>query len=114
MSQEFNTDFTEQDHYELIRIGLENRTHYCGWWSNGRTCNAIVRGGDISAHLRLHGVWDQTRYTCLWGDCDRGEFNRDCLIRHIQEKHLEWKWICVRCDAIFTRRSVLNRHLRSH
>ncbi|KIM57430.1 hypothetical protein SCLCIDRAFT_130625, partial [Scleroderma citrinum Foug A] len=89
------------------------RVETCGWVSNGLFCNMPVRGRDFSVHLRdIHGVigTPASQHRCCWNGCRERDFNRDCLIRHIREQHLQWRWPCPYCQQIFTRKNTMVEH----
>ncbi|KAG8212953.1 hypothetical protein J3R82DRAFT_11319, partial [Butyriboletus roseoflavus] len=99
-----------QDACELIAIGLGLKQYRCEWSTNGRECGALIQGHDVPLHLKIiHRVNETPRLVCLWGNCGDG-LNKGCLVRHVQEKHLEYRWPCPRCGALFTRRGVMDAH----
>ncbi|KAF8442272.1 hypothetical protein L210DRAFT_3203324 [Boletus edulis BED1] len=106
----FNDGFNEDDSCELVAIGLGLKQYYCGWTTNGVPCNTALLGQDVPLHLKTaHGANDTPRIECSWGNC--GEvLNKGCLVRHVQEKHLEYRWPCPRCGAVFSRRGVMDTH----
>ncbi|KAG2741908.1 hypothetical protein P692DRAFT_20851013 [Suillus brevipes Sb2] len=85
-------------------------------WSGpyGLHCNDLIRGYQLSAHIReVHGVHgsDKTRVTCHWHSCNM-EFNMESLSRHIAEVHLCITYPCDTCGSAFWRRDTLNRHMK--
>lgn len=109
----FNYNWTEQDELMLIENALQERVETCGWVSNGLTCNIPVRGRDFSVHLRdSHGVigTPASQHKCCWNGCRERDLNRDSLIRHLRERHLQWRWPCSYCRQDFTRKSTLIDH----
>lgn len=112
LEQRAERDFIFQDSCELVAIGLGLKEYRCGWIVNGLPCNAPVLGQDFPTHLKtVHRTNDTLRPECQWGGC-RDVLNKECLVRHVQEKHLEYRWPCPnpKCDRIFTRRGVLEGH----
>ncbi|KAG2031233.1 hypothetical protein BDR03DRAFT_972936 [Suillus americanus] len=88
----------------------------CMWvCPTGLHCNALIRGYNLSTHLReahgLHGS-DKSRCWCLWNSCNR-EFNKESVVRHVEEIHLGIGYSCNQCGAAFSRRDTLNRHSRA-
>ncbi|KAG2749958.1 hypothetical protein P692DRAFT_20730885 [Suillus brevipes Sb2] len=85
----------------------------CYWvCANGLRCNALIRGYNLSTHLReVHGVHgsDKSRVPCCWMSCNM-ELNKESLTRHIEEVHLMIAHQCVSCGATFSRRDTLSRH----
>ncbi|KAG1841122.1 hypothetical protein DFJ58DRAFT_77755 [Suillus subalutaceus] len=84
---------------------------HCG---NGLHCNALIRGHNLSAHLReAHGIEgsDMTRVWCLWNSCNR-EFNKESLSRHVEEVHMGIVHACG-CGAVFSRKDTLAKHKRT-
>jgi hypothetical protein len=112
LDQRAEPDFIFQDSCELVAIGFGLKEYCCGWTFNGLPCNALVLGQDFPTHLKtVHRTNDTPRLECLWSGC--GEvLNKECLVRHVQENHLEYRWPCPnpKCDRIFTRRGVLDTH----
>ncbi|KAL4062892.1 hypothetical protein V8B97DRAFT_2108835 [Scleroderma yunnanense] len=112
----FNYNWTEEDALMLIENGLQERVETCRWVSNGLFCNMHVKGRDFSVHLRdIHGVTGTpaSQHRCCWSGCRERDFNRDCLIRHLKEQHLYWRWPCSYCRQDFTRKNTLIEHHNS-
>ncbi|KAG2124514.1 hypothetical protein BD769DRAFT_874711 [Suillus cothurnatus] len=84
----------------------------CMWgYPGGLHCNALFRGHNLSAHLReVHGIngTDKTRFLCQWDSCVR-EFNKESLVRHVEELHMRIVYSC-KCGNTFSRRDTLNKH----
>ena len=92
----------------------EQQPYTCGWVTLGVTCDIPVIGDLFSVHLRdHHGVvgGSKVKVRCEWTKC-RMAMNKENIVRHVTEMHLRYKFICDKCDAIFTRRYNLNRHVR--
>ncbi|KAG1819690.1 uncharacterized protein BJ212DRAFT_1060736 [Suillus subaureus] len=82
--------------------------------AHGLYCNALIRGHNLSAHLReVHGIHgtDKTRVICKWKRCDR-ELHKESLVRHVEEAHMGISHPC-ECGATFSRRDTLNRHKKT-
>ena len=95
---------------EIVANGHNVKQFHCGWTTNGLPCNAIVLGMEVPNHLRtVHGVNAAQRIECLWDQCGE-DLNRACLIRHVQEKHLEFRWPCPKCGRIWTREGLMHAH----
>jgi len=106
----FNNDWDEHATCQMIANGHLLKTSKCGWITNGRRCNAAVQGMDFGEHLKnFHIARNDLQPQCQWDTCGESLL-RGCIVRHTQEKHLEWKWPCTRCDALFTRGGVLDKH----
>jgi serine/threonine protein kinase len=90
-----------------------NDTFQCKWSiANGLRCDALIRGHDISSHLpEAHGIHgsDKSRVRCTWNDCNR-ELNKESLLRHVEEIHLNIVHPCEMCGATFSRRDTLHKH----
>ncbi|KAN0092690.1 hypothetical protein V8E55_003474 [Tylopilus felleus] len=106
----YNSSFSEDDSCELVAIALGLKQFRCAWAANGSPCNVSILGQDISSHLKtVHGANDTPKIVCMWGAC--GEMlNKGCVVRHVQEKHLEYRWPCPKCGAVFNRRGVMDTH----
>jgi len=93
---------------------VEQQPYICGWVISGMTCNMPIIGNMFSVHLRdQHGVigGSKVKVRCEWTKCGM-EMNKESIVRHVTEMHLEYKFICNICNAIFTRRHSLDRHVR--
>ncbi|KAG1845320.1 hypothetical protein DFJ58DRAFT_510544 [Suillus subalutaceus] len=78
-------------------------------------CNALIRGYNLSAHLReAHGIHgsDKTRLLCQWKTCNR-EFNKESLSRHVEEVHMGIVYRCEWCGTPFSRKDTLNKHKKT-
>ncbi|KIJ60452.1 hypothetical protein HYDPIDRAFT_117160 [Hydnomerulius pinastri MD-312] len=115
----FNHDFTDEDVLMLLSIATspEYRAHTCRWLERGgMPCEAVIQGLYFPIHLRdHHGLFmagqNNARYQCLWEGCADGiQVSREILMRHIQERHLLWKWACPNCGTEFTRKSTRDLH----
>ena len=103
-------DFIFQDSCELVAVGLALKEYRCGWATNGSSCDAPVLGQDVPTHLKtVHRANDTPKLQCLWGGCGEA-LNKGCLVRHVQEKHLEYRWPCPKCGTTFSRRGVMDTH----
>ncbi|KAG2040183.1 hypothetical protein BDR03DRAFT_949297 [Suillus americanus] len=81
---------------------------------DGTNCNALIRGYNLSAHVReVHGIHgpDKTRVKCKWNHCDR-ELHKESLARHVLEHHMGVVYEC-ECGKAFSRLDILNRHKRT-
>ncbi|KAG9315377.1 hypothetical protein JVU11DRAFT_4524 [Chiua virens] len=109
----YNTSFDDAASCDLVANALATKLYPCGWLINfGQPCNTEVPGRDMPTHLRtVHRVNENQRLRCLWNGCS-DELSSGCLGRHVQERHLAWRWACPRpgCEAIFTRRGVMEEH----
>jgi len=92
-----------------------NEMFQCMWSiANGLHCNGLIRGHNISSHLReAHGIHgsNKSRVRCTWNDCNR-EFNKESLSRHVEQVHLGIVYSCD-CGATFSRRVTLNNHRKN-
>ncbi|KAG2101122.1 hypothetical protein BD769DRAFT_1508391 [Suillus cothurnatus] len=92
-----------------------NETFQCMWnCPGGVHCNDLIRGFELSAHLReTHGIHgsDKSRLWCLWNSCHK-EVNKESLVRHVEEIHMRIEHMCG-CGASFSRKDTLNRHRKS-
>lgn len=113
-SGQLNSNWGVEDDALLIENGHLERHSTCCWiLPNGTPCNESVKGRDFSAHLRVrHDVvgTPSSQHKCYWDGCREREFNRDCLIRHLREKHLLWRWPCPTCHHDFTRKNTMFDH----
>ena len=103
---------------EIINRPAEQRPYICGWeMSSDTVCGIPIIGDLFPVHLRdHHGVVgdNSAKIECKWTKCGR-EMNKESIVRHVTERHLQYKFVCDECDAIFTRRHTLNNHvLRKH
>ncbi|KAF9223342.1 hypothetical protein BS17DRAFT_134707 [Gyrodon lividus] len=106
----YNQDFDDDASCDLIGIGLDIKVYACRWLVNGVACHTEIPGRDYSTHLRtVHGVGRDPRLECKWDHCGE-HLKKDCVIRHLQEKHLMYRWPCPKCGALFTRRGNMNAH----
>ncbi|KAG9315375.1 hypothetical protein JVU11DRAFT_4521 [Chiua virens] len=98
------------DACQLVAIGLGLNQYSCSWMSNGQRCNKLVLGQDVTDHLRVaHRDVERDRRECHWDGCGE-EVGKGSLVRHVQEKHLGYRWPCPRCGTTFTRRGVMDVH----
>ncbi|KIK39164.1 hypothetical protein CY34DRAFT_89736, partial [Suillus luteus UH-Slu-Lm8-n1] len=90
----------------------------CLWDSGfGVPCGAYISVSDLSKHLWMHGVNGPAKsvITCAWGGCGRAPMKRESVVRHVEEVHLQVKYLCDQCNASFSRRSSRNAHVvKSH
>ncbi|KAI5998787.1 hypothetical protein EDD15DRAFT_2194114 [Pisolithus albus] len=109
-----NNRWSPEDEVSLIENAHLEKYNTCLWiFPNGMPCNENVKGRDFSGHLRdRHGVvgTPSSQHRCCWRGCQEREFNRDCLIRHLREQHLFWRWPCPTCDQDFTRKNTMFEH----
>ncbi|KAG2043831.1 hypothetical protein BDR03DRAFT_335455 [Suillus americanus] len=100
-----------------VAANFSNHT-ICLWDSGfGIPCGAYINVSDLSKHLRMHGVNGPANsvISCAWGDCGRAPMKRESVVRHVEEVHLQVKYLCDQCGAPFSRRSTRNAHvLKSH
>ncbi|KAI6025664.1 hypothetical protein F5J12DRAFT_443684 [Pisolithus orientalis] len=108
------SNWSVDDDVLLIENGHLEKISACRWiLGNGMLCNELVKGKDFSGHLRgRHGVVEapSLQHRCRWEGCQQQQFNRDCLIRHVREQHLLWRWPCPYCHQLFTRKSTMLDH----
>ncbi|KAG2104088.1 uncharacterized protein F5147DRAFT_705021 [Suillus discolor] len=90
----------------------------CSWHSGlGIPCGAYTSVSDLSRHLSMHGVNGPAKsvISCAWGDCGRAPMKRESIVRHVEEVHLQVKYLCDQCSASFSRKSTRNGHVfKSH
>ncbi|KAN0079992.1 hypothetical protein V8E55_009558 [Tylopilus felleus] len=114
----FNHDFTDEDAHRLVSIASspELSIHTCRWVESGKRCTATIQGIHFSTHLRdYHGIqglgFRTIGFVCQWEGCtNTSTFNKEGLMKHIQEKHLLWRWNCPNCGAIFAHQLARNAH----
>ncbi|KIJ18192.1 hypothetical protein PAXINDRAFT_167449 [Paxillus involutus ATCC 200175] len=114
----YNHDFTDEDAMRLVRIAAspEYRPHTCRWVDSGILCDSVIQGIYFHTHMReRHGIFvvgqDTPRFQCRWEGCsDTTLVNKEMLLRHIQERHLLWRWNCPNCGMVFTRKASRNSH----
>ncbi|KAI6155411.1 hypothetical protein BKA82DRAFT_193666 [Pisolithus tinctorius] len=113
-SAHLNSSWSVEDDVSLIENAHFQKFSTCRWiLDNGISCNAWVQGKNFSHHLRdSHGVTGahSSQHRCRWEGCRERDFNRDCLIRHLREQHLPWRWPCPTCDQDFTRKNTMFDH----
>lgn len=71
----------------------------CQWvGDDGTACGAQITPTSVPQHLITHGVKKLThdhRLPCRWLGCrlkgDKGEMNRESIVRHVREKHMGCK-----------------------
>ncbi|KAG9315159.1 hypothetical protein JVU11DRAFT_4282 [Chiua virens] len=115
---QFNEEFTDADEQRLLHFASfthdpQNVYHTCFWATAHGPCNTQILGSEISDHLRSrHSVTvpDDVVLMCRWSGCST-ELRKGCLVRHIQEKHLEWRYTCPQCGERFTRNYTRRNHL---
>ncbi|KAI6039859.1 hypothetical protein EDC04DRAFT_2602933 [Pisolithus marmoratus] len=117
-STQLNSNWSAADAASLVEYGHLEKLSACRWiLANGMPCNEWVKGKDFSAHLRdRHGVdgTPSSQHRCCWEGCQERAFNRDCLIRHLKEQHLHWRWPCPTCEQDFTRKNTMFDHRDSY
>ena len=129
----FNHDFTDevragknsvavsyslQDAWRLVSIASspELSLHTCRWVEGGVRCSTVAQGLYFPAHLRehhgIHGIgYHPLGFSCQWEGCsETSTFNREGLMKHIQEIHLLWRWNCPSCGAVFMHQIARNAH----
>ncbi|KAH0834016.1 hypothetical protein J3R83DRAFT_11252, partial [Lanmaoa asiatica] len=106
-----------QDARTLVSIASspELCPHTCRWVEGGVRCSTAVQGIFFPSHLRdYHGIcvgYHSRGFLCQWEDCsDASTFSKEGLMRHIQERHLLWKWHCPICGAAFIGKVARNAH----
>ncbi|KIM62916.1 hypothetical protein SCLCIDRAFT_782536 [Scleroderma citrinum Foug A] len=116
-SDGYNTAFNDDDERMLLEYAarpVKQQPYICGWVISGMACSMPVIGNTFSTHLRdQHGVvgGGKVNVRCEWTKCGM-VMNKESIVRHVTEMHLECKFICDECKAIFTRRHNLDRHVR--
>ncbi|KAG9315156.1 hypothetical protein JVU11DRAFT_4279 [Chiua virens] len=103
-------------YYALLASDPQNIHHACFWATAHGPCNKAVLGSEFAEHLRsCHDITvaDGVQLNCLWSGCST-ELKKESLMRHIQEKHLEWRYACPVCGERFTRNYTRQNHLRRH
>ncbi|KAG2749960.1 hypothetical protein P692DRAFT_20452154 [Suillus brevipes Sb2] len=88
----------------------------CMWVvAYGLHCNDLVRGHEISIHLRqrhnIRGA-DDLRVRCCWEGCG-SEMKKESITRHVQSTHLGIVYSCDTCNQNFTRTYGLELHKRN-
>ncbi|KIM57970.1 hypothetical protein SCLCIDRAFT_28479 [Scleroderma citrinum Foug A] len=118
-SNGFNTAFNDDDErmlLEFVSRPVEQRPYTCEWVTSGMACGLPVIGDSFSVHLRdHHGVvgGDKSKFSCDWLQCGI-VMNKESIVRHVVEAHLQFKFICNICNASFTRKHTLNGHMKKH
>lgn len=108
-----------QDQETLIRYGTlpaDQRPYICGWVVEDRPCGIPVLGDQFSMHLRdYHGVTgaDKIRMRCCWVRCGTS-MNKESMVRHVEEMHLQLRYTCTLCGEGFSRRSTMTSHFKKH
>ncbi|KIK75235.1 hypothetical protein PAXRUDRAFT_173407 [Paxillus rubicundulus Ve08.2h10] len=107
----YNENFGEDDSCDLVGYGFDIKYYVCHWRTdNGMRCNTQIQGREYATHIRtVHGVGRDKRLECRWDNCGES-LKKDCVVRHLQERHLLYRWPCPRCLLSFTRRSNMNTH----
>ncbi|KAF8134877.1 hypothetical protein EV363DRAFT_1396342 [Boletus edulis] len=124
MSREltWSHNFTDADAARLCQLAsIANdpryRPYVCLWVTDGVVCNLHFQASEFPDHLRsAHGVVgaDKASLMCCWVNCF-AEMPKDCLMRHINENHLELRHICPICHEQFTRANTMQNHMsRKH
>ncbi|KIK90584.1 hypothetical protein PAXRUDRAFT_831585 [Paxillus rubicundulus Ve08.2h10] len=114
----YNHDFTDEDAMRLVRIAAspEYRPHTCRWIDSGTACDGVIQGLYFPTHMReCHSIFvvgqDSPRFQCQWEGCsDTTLASKDILMRHIQERHLLWRWNCPNCGMVFLGKVSRNAH----
>ncbi|KAG9311028.1 hypothetical protein JVU11DRAFT_8925 [Chiua virens] len=114
----YNHDFTDEDARRLVSIASspELSPHICRWVEDSARCNVSVQGLYLPSHLRdHHGIYGTTYrsvgYLCRWDGCaDSSTFSKDGMLRHVQERHLQWRWNCPNCGAVYMGRPARDAH----
>lgn len=91
----------------------QNRSYRCCWVIGPALCGLSVPGSEFPDHLRSHhGVTgsEKTPVMCCWDGCFM-EMNRESLVRHVNERHLELKYACPNCFEQFTRPYTMHNHM---
>lgn len=117
VGDEFNNDWSpeaEQMMLNLLNAPRDQQPHTCGWVVGGEACSDVLFPREFSGHLREHGVTgdDNAKMSCCWVGCDADPMNRESMLRHVVEVHLELRIECPDCGQTFTRRTTLNNHRR--
>lgn len=90
----------------------------CLWnIGGGVPCSAYISVLDLSKHMRMHGVKGpgDLEIQCAWDGCARAPMKRESVVRHIEEVHVQVKYLCSQCWASFSRKHTLNSHiLKAH
>jgi hypothetical protein len=94
---------------------LPGEVFQCMWsCADGLCCNDLIRGHNLSTHLReVHGIHgtDKTRFECKWNSCNR-EYYKESLVRHVEEVHMRIVYSC-KCGNRYFRRDTLNKHRKT-
>ncbi|KAF9223614.1 hypothetical protein BS17DRAFT_780898 [Gyrodon lividus] len=117
----YNYDFHDEDADRLCQLApfanaSSNRYYCCGWTAGQSICNAAVPGPEFAEHLRVyHGVTgpDKTKLRCYWTGCG-SIMNKESVVRHVQEMHLNWKYACPVCSEEFSRNNTMTNHWKKH
>lgn len=115
-SQLFNYEFTDEDEQMLLgfaTLPADRKPYRCGWLVPGGVCNAVLPGDSFPVHLReCHGIFgnDKARFRCEWVECGL-QMNKESIVRHVTESHLQYKHQCTFCGEVFSRKHTLNGHL---
>lgn len=91
---------------------------FCLWdIGGGIPCGAYISVSDLSKHMRVHGVRGPgyLPIQCVWDGCTRAPVKRESVVRHIEEVHVQVKYLCNQCWASFSRKHTLKSHvLKAH
>ncbi|KAF9219343.1 hypothetical protein BS17DRAFT_789521 [Gyrodon lividus] len=113
----YNHDFNDEDALRLVCIAAspEYRPHTCRWVDSGIRCDTVIQGLYFPAHLCERHVFavgqDNLHFQCQWEGCsDTLVASKEMLMKHIQERHLLWRWNCPNCGVVFPRKTSRNAH----
>ena len=91
----------------------QHRYYRCYWMTGQAVCGSLIQGLEFPEHLRSHhgiGGPDNAQLKCCWIGCF-AEMKKESLIRHVNERHLEFKYICPNCPEQFTRVHTMRKHM---
>lgn len=114
---EYNDDWSSEAQQMMLNYltaPRDQQPHTCGWVVGVEPCNEVLFPKQFSAHLKAHGVRgdDNAKMSCRWVGCDAGQMNKESVLRHVFEVHLELRIECPDCGQTFTRKTSLNNHRR--
>lgn len=110
---EYNLDWSSEDEQVLLNYvdgPPEQHPYTCGWAAGGVLCNEVLFPKQFSAHLKEHGVRGNDKMLCCWVGCHADKMNKESVLRHVFEVHLELRSECPDCGMTFTRKTSLNNH----
>ncbi|KAF8134876.1 hypothetical protein EV363DRAFT_1294636 [Boletus edulis] len=115
---DYNHNFSDEDIAKLCELAPiannpQHRPYVCLWVTNGGVCNLHFQASEFPEHLRSdHGVVgpEKAPFVCSWFGCF-DEMQKESIIRHVNEQHLELRYECPICHEQFTRAHTVQKHV---